>query len=333
VFVMLTSATRSGDVARCEELKVAAHLVKPVKQSELYDSITEALGIAAPASASAKPESGLAPMRPLRILLAEDSLANQKLAIGLLTKWGHRVTVAVNGQEAVAKATSGEPFDLVLMDVQMPEMDGFEATGRIRDWEKSSKRTHTPVIAMTAHAMKGDRERCHEAGMDGYVSKPIRAPELARTIAQSTIDTGKAEPAVGDSNAPAQAPSDGSPAQSSIDWPVALASVGDDRDLLKSVIHASLEEWPALALQLREAIQQQNAETTRRAIHTLKNAFRTLGAGEAYQCVERLDAAVRTNEANSFPLGELTDSMHRALRELSAFLGDSPTSPHASPRT
>ena len=111
---------------------------------------------------------------PLRILLAEDSLANQKLAIGLLTKWGHQVTLATNGREAVAMATSADTFQLVLMDVQMPEMDGFEATKKIREFEQATKRPRLPIVAMTAHAMKGDRERCFQPdGRVRYEAGPL----------------------------------------------------------------------------------------------------------------------------------------------------------------
>ena len=116
----------------------------------------------------------------LRILLAEDSLVNQKLAVALLEEEGHAVTVVTNGREACASVESGN-FDLVLMDVQMPEMDGLEATARIRAREKQTE-THIPIIAMTAHALKGDRERCLEVGMDAYVTKPIRADELLEAI-------------------------------------------------------------------------------------------------------------------------------------------------------
>ena len=118
---------------------------------------------------------------PLRVLLAEDSVVNQKLAIGLLEKHGHTVVVAANGKEAIAALTSQE-FDVVLMDVEMPEMDGLEATAVIRVQEKQTGE-HIPIVAMTAHAMKGDRERCLEAGMDEYVSKPIRAQQLFETLA------------------------------------------------------------------------------------------------------------------------------------------------------
>ncbi len=178
IVILLTSGARPEDVKRGEEAGVAVHLMKPVKQSELFEAVAMALGLStleeddhAPAASPAEPA-----LQTLKILVAEDSLVNQKLAIGLLEKYGHHVTIANNGKEAVNLLTS-QQFDVVLMDVEMPEMNGLEATAVIRTWEKP-RRLHVPIIAMTAHAMKGDRERCVEAGMDDYVSKPIRPQEL-----------------------------------------------------------------------------------------------------------------------------------------------------------
>jgi CheY-like chemotaxis protein len=188
--IVLTSGARPDDMKRCDELKVAAHLMKPVKQSELFDAIGMSLGITVPEDEEAealaqqqKPE-----VRPLRVLLAEDSLVNQRLAVGLLGKDGHTVVVANNGKEAIAALASQE-FDVVLMDVEMPEMDGFGATAVIRVQEKQTG-AHIPIIAMTAHAMKGDREQCLEAGMDDYVSKPVRAQQLLDTI-RSVVRTSE----------------------------------------------------------------------------------------------------------------------------------------------
>ena len=185
VIMMLTSGDRPGDVARCEQLGIASYLTKPVKQSELFDAILIALGVAAAEEESLETPGTLAaaaPRRlpPLRILLAEDSLVGQKLAVGLLERQGHTVVVANHGREALA-ALESQPFDLVLMDVQMPEMDGLDATVAIRAREKQTGR-HVPIIAMTAHAMKGDRQRCLQAGMDEYLAKPIRSKRLFETI-------------------------------------------------------------------------------------------------------------------------------------------------------
>jgi two-component system sensor histidine kinase/response regulator len=179
--LMLTSNGRPGDVDRCRELGIAAHLLKPVTQGELLEAVVRALDLSlerADAREPAAGEAGPEKRRPLRILLAEDNLVNQRVAVRLLEKRGHAVVIAADGNQALA-ALERETFDMVFMDVQMPEMGGFEATAEIRARERQTGR-HIPVVAMTAHAMKGDRERCLEAGMDDYISKPIQADELIR---------------------------------------------------------------------------------------------------------------------------------------------------------
>jgi PAS domain S-box-containing protein len=188
--LLLSSGDFSPGIARSQETGITRHLLKPVVQSDLYDAIVTAIVASAPrqsmrARVVSKEEtapSGLSPSVSLRILLAEDNAVNQKLAVRLIQKQGHTVRVANNGREAVA-AWSEEPFDLILMDLQMPEMSGFEATEAIRKLEVKIG-CHTPIIALTAHAMKGDRERCLEGGMDGYVTKPIQTAELMHAIAE-----------------------------------------------------------------------------------------------------------------------------------------------------
>jgi PAS domain S-box-containing protein len=191
IIMMLSSGDQPEEVARCERLGILYYLLKPVKQSELFDAIVMALGVTAAEDAVA--EKAVAPwhgrLRPLRVLLAEDSLVNQKLVVGLLEREGHAVIVANNGKEAVAAAESGQ-FDLILMDVQMPEMDGLEAAAIVRAQDRQRGR-HTPILALTAHAMKGDRERCLEAGMDDYLAKPIRAGQLFETIEAVLARTGR----------------------------------------------------------------------------------------------------------------------------------------------
>jgi two-component system, sensor histidine kinase and response regulator len=179
--MMLTSAGHRGDAERCKKLGVAAYLLKPIRQSELREAIARVLG--------AQSQSGMVPLitryslhdardpsEVLNILVAEDNLVNQLLATRLLEKRGHHVTIASNGKEAVAALDAGV-FDLVFMDVQMPEMDGLEATAAVRKKETATEK-HQPIIALTAHAMKLDQERCLAAGMDGYLTKPIRTQEL-----------------------------------------------------------------------------------------------------------------------------------------------------------
>ena len=183
--MMLTSAGHRGDAERCKQLGISAYLLKPIRQTELRQAIARVLG--------AHEQHGAIPLitrfslhdardssEILRILVAEDNPVNQRLITRLLEKRGHRVVIAPNGQHAV-QALEKEPFDLVFMDVQMPEMDGVEATGMIRQKETATGE-HLPIIALTAHAMKGDEEKCLAAGMDGYLSKPIRPQELDKVL-------------------------------------------------------------------------------------------------------------------------------------------------------
>jgi two-component system sensor histidine kinase/response regulator len=179
--MMLTSDDQSASIARCRQLGAEAYLIKPIRPSELLMTIRRLLGKIEPESSSPTAAAPPISTRPLSVLVAEDNPVNQRVATALLERLGHRVTLAANGTEAVAKWCEGK-FDLVLMDVQMPELDGFEATRSIRKHERNG--TRTPIIAMTAHAMTGDRERCLEAGMDDYVSKPVRRETLVSAIAR-----------------------------------------------------------------------------------------------------------------------------------------------------
>jgi CheY-like chemotaxis protein len=188
--VLLTSAAQPGDEARGRQLGAAAHLTKPVPQRELREEILRALE-----GRSAVPsERPAAPLvrtsKPLHILVAEDNPVNQRVAWGVLQKWGHSVVVTANGREAL-DAIEHDCFDLVLMDVQMPVMDGCEATAAIRQREKATG-GHVPILAMTAHAMKGDEQVCLEAGMDGYISKPIQRSRLFQTIEEGGWTNGLA---------------------------------------------------------------------------------------------------------------------------------------------
>ena len=182
--ILLTSGARPNDSEQLQSLGITQHLIKPAKQSEMHDAVVSslnALGITPTVPEVAQdPAQATGTTAKLQILLAEDNLVNQKLAIGILGNLGHSVTVANNGIEALEKLEQGK-FDLVLMDVQMPEMDGLVATQEIRRREATTN-THVPVVAMTAHAMKGDRERCLESGMDDYLCKPIRMKDMTEKL-------------------------------------------------------------------------------------------------------------------------------------------------------
>jgi len=192
--LMLTSGEHLGDLARCRELGVAAFLTKPVRRAELRAAIVHAISdqsrgmvhgqgeVGNPAVITERSVKKTAAGSGATILLAEDNVVNQRVARAILEKAGHSIVIAGTGRKAV-ELWEEQPFDLILMDVQMPDMDGFEATGAIREKEKQGG-GHIPIIAMTAHAMTGDRERCLGAGMDDYLTKPIHAPALLDLITQ-----------------------------------------------------------------------------------------------------------------------------------------------------
>ena len=275
--LMLSSAGQPIDSARCRELGIARCLTKPVKQSELLDAILKSLSTQVPDELAAElPILAPRTRRPLRVLLAEDGLVNQQVAVGLLEVHGHTVLIANNGKEAV-EALEKEPFDVVLMDVQMPEMDGMEATAAIRRKEQTTGR-HVPIIAMTAHAMKGDRERCLEAGMDGYLSKPIEPNTLYEALEQ-ILPAG-----------PLPAPEAKEvPASAVVNWTDALNRVGGRPEYLQRLIQLFLKESEKLMLDIRQAVSQADASRLKRAAHTLKGTVACLAARSAVQAAQRLE--------------------------------------------
>lgn len=285
--IVLTSGDRPSDRELCEKLRVGSHLRKPIKQSELLQSITLVLGLGrSEAEQPASAAKDLPAVGPLHILLVEDSYPNQVLAKGLLGKRGHSVAVANNGQEAI-EVLKQESFDLVLMDVQMPVMDGFEATRTIRQLELREKlhpqpRSPMPIVAMTAHAMKGDRERCLESGMNGYLSKPIRTQELDAVLAEY-FGTAAPEPQSNVQSAP----------QHAINWKEALKSVDGDFELLKVVATAFLSEAGDTQSRLSTAVQAADAATIQSLGHLLKGAVGTFGASVCQKLAEKLEAMGR----------------------------------------
>jgi len=270
--MMLSSAGRREDAERCRALGVAAFLGKPVRQSTLLDAILTALGPAPgePGRAVGEEEPPSHPVHTrLRLLLAEDNAVNQRLAVSVLEKRGHEVVVAGNGREALA-ALDERAFDAVLMDVQMPEMDGFEATVAIRARERRSG-AHIPIIAMTAHAMKGDRERCLAAGMDGYVAKPLDPKELF--LALDGIAASAVPLAVFDKGA-------------------ALERIGDE-ELFGKLVELFLDECPKQMAEIRRGITQRDGGTVERAAHNLKGAAGVFSAEAACRGAERIEAMGR----------------------------------------
>jgi CheY-like chemotaxis protein/HPt (histidine-containing phosphotransfer) domain-containing protein len=269
--ILLTSNDRAEDAARCEELRVSQRLMKPIKQSELFDAIVAALGIQPEPAGGGTAPAEAPGTRPLRILLAEDSLVNQRLAIGLLERHGHRLTVASNGREACEQLEHGS-FDAVLMDVQMPELDGLEATRCIREREKRTSSGRIPIIAMTAHAMRGDRERCLDAGMDEYISKPVRERQLLAALS-AAMGGGDGTPLPADAGEERLAADEGI-----IDWNEALRTCGGDHALLRDIVEAFLEEQPRRVEEIRRAIDTADYELLNRAAHTIKGSMRYFSA-------------------------------------------------------
>jgi two-component system, sensor histidine kinase and response regulator len=313
VLVVLTSGDRPEDIARCKELGIASYLLKPVKQSELLEAIQLAMGIAAQRE---KPVLPPAPhLADLQVLLAEDSLVNQKLAAALLEQQGHMVTVVSNGKDAVAATAAGR-FDLVLMDVQMPEMDGLEAVAQIRARERSSG-AHLPIIAMTAHALKGDRQRCLAAGMDGYVAKPIRAEELLATI--DSLVTRQRSPAAKDAATVADA----------VNWGDSLKAMRGDRQLLNAVVEATLVELPRLVSNLAAAARGGDLAAARLAAHTLRGSLGYFGVPGLVQAVGEVERCIAAGDSSQVAalVPPLETRITRLLDSLSQHLGDGKVGP------
>jgi signal transduction histidine kinase/DNA-binding response OmpR family regulator len=308
--IMLTSGGQPGDAARCRRLGVAGYLTKPVKQADLWRALVRALaeepGKRATWRAAEEGSAGASPSpstKPLRVLVAEDNPMNQQLAVRLLGKHGHAVTIAGNGREAL-DALEHESFDLVFMDVQMPEMDGLTAAAEIRRREAGTGR-HVPIIAMTAHAMKGDREVCLAAGMDGYVPKPIRADELLAAI------HGLAPPAT----IPVTPDSDGA-----VDLAEALDRVGGDRDLLREVAATFLGQYPAWLAAIRSAVDRRDGVALRDAAHPLRGSLGLFGAKAAVEAASRLETIGRAGKLDDGQgaLAELERVMTRVVPALQA---------------
>ena len=298
--MMLTSSGEPYDSARCQNLGISSYLIKPVRQAALCEAILATLGrVSVSHTQKVEPERRIA-ATSLRILLAEDNVVNQRVATGLLENAGHRITVADNGKKAVA-AFQTNTFDLILMDMQMPEMGGAEAMAIIRAQERE-RGGHVPIIALTAHALKGDRERCLAAGADGYVSKPI-----APAVLFGEIDTVLANQGASTAGSAAPAPKAISSAL--------LERVGGSEAVLKEVIGLFLEDCPKLLDTIRAGLAAGDCEATYRAAHTLKGSVGNFDAHEAVELAQRLEA--RAREGNL----ETSKSTFEALeKEVTALL-------------
>jgi CheY-like chemotaxis protein/HPt (histidine-containing phosphotransfer) domain-containing protein len=286
--VMLTSLGRRSE-DRDRQGVFAAFLTKPIKASLLYDAIAAAAGAAAPGGEDARePEPSAAPGTPaqLRVLLAEDNAVNRQLALRLLEKLGYGADVAVNGLDAL-EALRRRPYDVILMDVEMPEMDGLEAARCIhREWRA---RERPRIVAMTANALQGDREICLAAGMDDYVSKPIRVDELAQALrrcAPRAISVPEAP-----QHASASADAEGILDPKAIEQ---LRARAGDGAFVVELLETFLHDAPALLETLRGALDETDAQQLRRTAHTLKSNGLLFGATRLAELCEQLEATART---------------------------------------
>ena len=303
LITIVTSGGQVGDAARCRELDIAAYLTKPVRQADLLESIVRVLG-----SKTQKEES--APLvtrhslrenrRGLEILVVEDNIVNQRLAEHLLRNKGHIVTIANNGREAL-EVLDRQPFDLALVDVQMPEMDGLQLTAAIREKEKKTGE-HLPIVAMTAYAMKGDRERCLEAGMDDYVPKPINSKQLFEMIAG--VRSAELKSSLGTKLAVHH---------DILDESALLARFEGEADLLRDVVNIFMDDCPKLMDGIRGAVERTDAHGLERAAHKLKGTVANFSARASYDAALRLEVMGRE--------GHL-EKAREALAELDTALED-----------
>ena len=312
--MMLSSATRPGDIARCKEVGVAAYLMKPIRRGELLEAILEVLGnqvARADRLRISKQRSPNERRSGIKILLAEDNPVNQVVALRLLEKQKHRVLVAGNGREALLalEKTSFQGFDLVLMDVQMPEMDGLQATAAIREKEKGTGR-RIPIVAMTAHAMKGDKERCLAAGMDDYLSKPIRAEDLLDVIEKLVgVSATALLPTPTSSSAP------GVP-----DRKVLLEFFDGDPEFLAEVVNIFLQECPQQLTAMREAIAGGDAALLEQTAHSLKGSVSNFGVPAVFYALQNLEKMGRTGELAS--AAQAFADLEEKIRPLQTALAD-----------
>lgn len=314
--ITISSSTRPGDFQRCRDLGIARHMTKPVIKSELFDAIIDVLGEHLDDSPCPPVDQQPKAAKQLRVLLVEDGVTNQRVATGFLEQAGHNVSIANNGKEAV-EATDNEEFDIVLMDVQMPVMDGHEATAAIREREEGTG-GHLTIIAMTAAAMKGARELCLQSGMDAYVSKPIDADELFGTIDSFCSDKSPS------SESPTNRNDGNSTPGPVVDFEAALKTIPGDVDVLRELASLCLEECPSLLSTLEEALDDNDATAAKRAAHTLRSSSRIIAADDINQLCSRLEVMASNNELAQ--IGDEMPQLHaiadRTCSAITHWLGD-----------
>jgi len=306
--LLLTSAYQRGDGVRGQSLGVAACLIKPVEPEELYDNMLHALNLSNHMQrlSGVELEQVIAPnTQGWKVLLAEDNAINQKVAIGILSKLGHTILLASDGKQAL-EILAEQSVDLILMDVQMPILDGFETTGIIREREKKNG-GHLPIVAMTAHAMKGDRERCLDAGMDNYLTKPVRSEELQRVMGEVMKEFAASEvvktTVVED------------PGVEIFDRKLALDQMGGDAQLLDEIAEMFVKDSTDYLQNLRDAAQNGDTQGMSRSAHTLKGALGYLGARRAQSAAQALETMAHSDPENA-ELWRTHEAVMEAVHEL-----------------
>ena len=314
--IMITSLGTNSNKEDLAKIGFEGSLSKPVRRGRLHDLLASALGDAASKAPATAPQNPAAPektSRHGRILLAEDNITNQLVAVSILEKLGHRVDVAANGLEAVA-AVRSMPYDLILMDCQMPEMDGFEATRRIRSGDAGQACRSIPIIAMTARAMQGDREKCVEAGMDDYLPKPIDTAALFDTLNRWLSKEGGAGIATDD----ARCDNGSRPVLN-------LAEIRDrlmnNDDLVMKVIGIFVQDTPKRLLALKESLESGNMSNATLESHSIKGAASTVSAERVREAALEMEKACRAG-VDADKVMSMLPSLERELEELKLFVGN-----------
>lgn len=332
--MILTPGVQAGLPGKCQSLGIAGYVMKPLKPSELFDAIVATLGPGVEAATPivrtrrSQPTMRSAMRRPLRILLAEDSRVNQLVASRLLSQQGHEVVVANDGREAVSLYES-RPFDLILMDMQMPEVDGLQATAMIRRLEQDG-REPMAIIALTAHDMPGDRERCLASGMNDFVGKPVRPAELfaalERVMQHRAASSDESVTLCAPPSHPLPSLEAATPAASRplVDWPAALARLQGNRALLDEMLTLFLDECPKLRAELDAAQSAGRLEVVRRAAHTLRGMLRHLDVSGALQAAGALEQAAAANQQHDLAalIARLDDELTQLLPVVREYLGE-----------
>ena len=329
--MMLTSDDCANNIDQCRQLGVSAHLVKPIKQSELFDSIADAVDFpnrevpTIDAGLQAKPKcENEVKLRSLRVLLAEDNLINQQLMLRILKREGHETVVAGNGREAV-ELSANQKFDVILMDVQMPKLDGLQATTMIREREQSGTRK-IPIVALTAHAMPGDRERCLETGMDAYVSKPIQVDKLKEVLLQLLPDCIVESECHGDEQLNSDKPrSPNQATPSRLDRADLMNRIGGDMEFLSELVEMFRTNGAEQLELIRTAFESGEANALKNASHTIKGTAANVGGKQAADVAFALEELGRKDQLENADeaIEKLSHEIELLVSELQDFAATS----------